>query len=189
MVKNRPQCRRPGFGPWVGKIPWRRACQPTPVFLPENPHGQRRPASYSPWGRKESDMTKRLSSPSTPWSDWESSERGPGISIRKFSKWHMLNFEMHFCRGSLTMHLRSFKRKPRHLPWNQILLPLSHGGLRSLSEDHELCQHNCLSLNAWEGTSTRLIKFYNPVVVGEDLGGIRETERERGREEKKKGGR
>ena len=28
------QCRRPGFNPWVGKIPWRRAWQPTPVFLP-----------------------------------------------------------------------------------------------------------------------------------------------------------
>ena len=25
---------RPGFDPWVGKIPWRRAWQPTPVFLP-----------------------------------------------------------------------------------------------------------------------------------------------------------
>ena len=24
----------PGFDPWVGKIPWRRAWQPTPVFLP-----------------------------------------------------------------------------------------------------------------------------------------------------------
>ena len=27
------QCRRPGFDPWVGKIPWRRVWQPTPVFL------------------------------------------------------------------------------------------------------------------------------------------------------------
>ena len=27
------QCGRPGFDPWVGKIPWRRAWQPTPVFL------------------------------------------------------------------------------------------------------------------------------------------------------------
>ena len=27
------QCERPGFDLWVGKIPWRRACQPTPVFL------------------------------------------------------------------------------------------------------------------------------------------------------------
>ena len=26
---------RPGFGPWVRKIPWRREWQPTPVFLPE----------------------------------------------------------------------------------------------------------------------------------------------------------
>ena len=28
------QCGRPGFGSWIGKIPWRRAWQPTPVFLP-----------------------------------------------------------------------------------------------------------------------------------------------------------
>ena len=33
-VKNLLQCRRLGFGPWVGNIPWRRAWQPTPVFLP-----------------------------------------------------------------------------------------------------------------------------------------------------------
>ena len=34
MVKNPPAMQRPGFDPWVGKIPWRRAWQPTPVFLP-----------------------------------------------------------------------------------------------------------------------------------------------------------
>ena len=28
------QCGRPGFNPWVEKIPWRRAWQPTPIFLP-----------------------------------------------------------------------------------------------------------------------------------------------------------
>ena len=32
------QCRRYGFDPWVGKIPWRRKWQPTPVFLLEIPH-------------------------------------------------------------------------------------------------------------------------------------------------------
>ena len=37
MVKNPPQCGRPGFNSWVGRIPWRRAWQPTPVFLPGNP--------------------------------------------------------------------------------------------------------------------------------------------------------
>ena len=51
------QCRRHGFDPWVGKIPWRRKWQPTPIFLPGKPHGQRSVAGYSPWGRKESDMT------------------------------------------------------------------------------------------------------------------------------------
>ena len=36
------------FDPWVGKIPWRRAGQPTPVFLPGESHGQRSLAGYSP---------------------------------------------------------------------------------------------------------------------------------------------
>ena len=35
------QCRRPGFNPWVVKIPWRRKWKPTPVFLPGEFHGQR----------------------------------------------------------------------------------------------------------------------------------------------------
>ena len=56
------QCRRPEFDPWVGKMPCRRAWQPTPVFLPEEFHGQRSLMDYSPWGHKESDMTKQLSS-------------------------------------------------------------------------------------------------------------------------------
>ena len=60
MVKNRLQCGRPGFDPWVRKIPWRRAWQPTPVLVPENPYGQRSLASYSPWGCKESDMSEIL---------------------------------------------------------------------------------------------------------------------------------
>ena len=28
------RCQRRGFDPWVGKMPWRREWQPTPVFLP-----------------------------------------------------------------------------------------------------------------------------------------------------------
>ena len=47
---------RPGIDPWVGKIPWRRERQPTPVFWPREFHGL-----YSPWGRKELDMAERLS--------------------------------------------------------------------------------------------------------------------------------
>ena len=40
--------RRHGFDPWVGKIPWRRAWQPTAIFLPGESHGQRSLAGYSP---------------------------------------------------------------------------------------------------------------------------------------------
>ena len=54
------QCRRPGFDPWVGKIPWRRQQQPTPVFLPGKFHGRQSLVGYCPWGRKESDTTKWL---------------------------------------------------------------------------------------------------------------------------------
>ena len=57
------QCRRHKrhrFNPWVGKIPWRRAGQPTPEFLPGKSHGQRSLAGYGPWGHKESDTTERL---------------------------------------------------------------------------------------------------------------------------------
>ena len=52
--------RRPGFDPWVGKVPWRRKCQSTPGLLPGKSHGQRSLEAYSPWGRKESDTTERL---------------------------------------------------------------------------------------------------------------------------------
>ena len=54
------ECRRPGFNPWVGKIPWRREWQATPAFLPRESHGQRSLAGYSPWGLTESDTTERL---------------------------------------------------------------------------------------------------------------------------------
>ena len=46
-VKNLLQCRRPGFDPWVRKIPWRRERLPTPVFLPGGFHGQRSLAGIS----------------------------------------------------------------------------------------------------------------------------------------------
>ena len=52
--------RDQGSFPWVRKIPWRREWQPTPVILPGKSHGQRSMVGYSPWGRKESDMTERL---------------------------------------------------------------------------------------------------------------------------------
>ena len=41
------QCRRCGFHPWFGKIPWRRKLPLTPAFLPGESHGQRSLASQS----------------------------------------------------------------------------------------------------------------------------------------------
>ena len=58
-VKNSPE-KRPGFSPWLGRIPWRREWQPTPVFLPGAFHGQRSLMCYSPWDGKESDVTDWL---------------------------------------------------------------------------------------------------------------------------------
>ena len=60
MVKNLPAPRRAGFNPWAGKVPWKRAQQPTPVFLPGESHGQRSLVGYRPWSRKDSDATEQL---------------------------------------------------------------------------------------------------------------------------------
>ena len=56
LVRICLQCRRPGFDPWVGKIPWRRERLPTAVFWPEECHGL-----YNPSGHKEWDTTEQLS--------------------------------------------------------------------------------------------------------------------------------
>ena len=61
MVKNLPAMQEnwiQSLGP--EKIPWGREWLPTLVFLPRESNGQRKLVGYSPWGRKESDMTKRL---------------------------------------------------------------------------------------------------------------------------------
>ena len=55
-VKNPPAMQET----WFGKSPWRRAWQPTPVFLPGESHGQRSLDGYSLWGCKDSDTTEQL---------------------------------------------------------------------------------------------------------------------------------
>ena len=53
---------RPGFDPWVGKTPWKKEWQPTPVFLPGEFHGQRSLASYSPGVEKSQTQVPSASS-------------------------------------------------------------------------------------------------------------------------------
>ena len=47
---QRKKCKRCGFSPWAGKIPWKRERQPTPVFLPEAFHGQEEPGGLQSMG-------------------------------------------------------------------------------------------------------------------------------------------
>ena len=60
LTCQRRRRKRCELHPWVRRIPWRRAWQAISVFLPGESHGQRSLVSYSAWGRKESDMTERL---------------------------------------------------------------------------------------------------------------------------------
>ena len=57
-ISNPVPPKRCGFHSWAGKIPWRRAWQPTPAFLPGESHGQRSLTGYSTEGRTESDTTE-----------------------------------------------------------------------------------------------------------------------------------
>ena len=52
------QWGRPGLDPWVGKIPWRKAWQPIPVFLPGESPGTEEPGGLQSMGSQKSDMTE-----------------------------------------------------------------------------------------------------------------------------------
>ena len=58
LVVKKPACqckkhKRHRFDSWVRKLPWKRAWQSTPVFLPGESHEQRNPAGYGPWDHRE----------------------------------------------------------------------------------------------------------------------------------------
>ena len=88
------RCKRLGFDPWVGKIPWGRKWQPTPVFLPGKSHGHRSLVGYSPWGCKESDTTERLHFPlSFPRKTWWSTVHGVTKSQTQLDNWARTHLE------------------------------------------------------------------------------------------------
>ena len=71
------QCGRPGFDPWVGKIPWRRAWQPTPVFLPRE----------SPWMKEPGGLQSiGLQRVRHDWSDLECIHNALGPEWWHYSK-------------------------------------------------------------------------------------------------------
>ena len=59
MAKNPPAMQETQ----VGKIPWRREWQLTPVFLLGESHGQRSLSGYSLWGHKGLDVTEHIYGP------------------------------------------------------------------------------------------------------------------------------
>ena len=61
VVKNPPANAgdvRRGYDPWVGKIPWSRKLQPTPISLTRKLQGQGSLEGYSPWGHTELETTE-----------------------------------------------------------------------------------------------------------------------------------
>ena len=87
LVKICLQCRRPGFDPWVGKIPWRRKWQPTPAFLLGKSHGQRSLVGCSPWGHKESGTTERLTLTLIQYISWKYTDKLKIQTLKQPLKW------------------------------------------------------------------------------------------------------
>ena len=118
------QCGRPGFDPWVRKIPWRRKWQPTPVLLPGKSHGWRNLVGYNPWGHKGLDTTERLHftseaqflSPDTPGS----------VSVKSTTQVHVHVQPRHLvtgwplwpvtCPGELSLHDWEMEQQTMDLP-------------------------------------------------------------------------
>ena len=88
------QCRRGRFNPWVGKIPWRRKWQLTPVFLPGKFHGQRSLVGYSPCGHKESDTT-----------EWACTHAKMNVGA-EVATWNIYNGEGRFDKVGMKFHAR-----------------------------------------------------------------------------------
>ena len=85
MAKNLPAAQ-PRFDTWVRKKRWRREWQPTPVFLPRKPHGQRSLAGNSPWSRRELNMTEQRTLPlPDPVLSTEIQMMEPVLALRAFN--------------------------------------------------------------------------------------------------------
>ena len=110
------QCRRPGFDSWVGKIPWRREWQLTPVFLPGKSHGQGSLAGYNPWSSKELDTFKWSTNTFTStwdaeWTEW--------IKKKKNRAWRIFSKSLQVA-SVVSDSVRPHRRQPTRLchPWD-----------------------------------------------------------------------
>ena len=130
------QCRshrRPGFNPWVGKIPWRRKWQPMPVFLPGESYGQRSLVGYSPWGTKSQTQLKWLSTVNclrNYWINlpWQTSQEPCWIYNLTFQSHSSLVLErgilLSFQASVCILFLKQFSHRSL-LAWNKTSRPFS----------------------------------------------------------------
>ena len=136
------QCRRRKrhrFDHCVGKIPWRRAWQPTPVLLPGESHGQRSLEGYGPQGRKESDMPEATEHACTHVWHWRPFTTSPSIT-----------FLAQLLQAlPQTLHATWFRVfTPTRTPAPSHLLP-SNFHSRSPSPMQHFCPSNVISTRFW----------------------------------------
>ena len=103
--------------------PWRRARQPTPVFLPGESHGQRNLVGYSPWGLKEPDTTEAT---------WQALEGRRQHSVGQ----HLCSDAMDHCLPGPSVH---GILQARILEW--VAMPSSRGS----SPPKDRTQVSCIS--------------------------------------------
>ena len=130
------QCRRRGFDPLAREISWRRAWQPTPVFLPGESYGQRSLVGYSPWGHKELNIIK-----------WLSTQKRKNCSLDR----HTAIFKMNNPQGPTVQH--------RKLWWMLRGAPNGRGIWRRM--DTCICMAEALSCPP--GTVTTLLIRHTPI--------------------------
>ena len=127
------QCRRhrrPKFNPWVGKIPWRRAWQPTPVFLPGKSHGQRSLVGYSLWGHKKSDKIE--------WQSTAQQNSTKAGSLKVSYNVKSENRSMNFSYSLKFIDLSCTLNGSLAPPWFYVVIHCCLGNIGSLSRAHLL---------------------------------------------------
>ena len=138
------RCKRGGFGPWVGKIPWSTKWQPAPVFLPGKFHGQRSLVGYSMWGCKKSDTTEWLST----HTHTHTHTHMPGYEHREGAQLSLGRFKKASCKKWHLSWNLMLKDKLGKTGWGAVLWKALQAnrttGPKSPNSSQELWSSNCL---------------------------------------------
>ena len=150
MVKNLLQCRRPGFDPWVGKIPWRRPWQLTLVFLPGDSPWTEEPGGLQSMGSAESDTTEWLWQ-SRAWNPELRTSRPVLLASRFTGYCHSFYYWFPKWFLSLSSKLEATYSLRHHLfdPWSVTIFPELVNYYYFLVEVFLKHLHFWLSLEMW----------------------------------------